>query len=135
MLLSLELVFWISVSSIMWVKNRFDPTNLRSKVIPHSFKENMNTTQKTKETYITPYYILQILYGAKRSKKNSNLHNTHFILLQFSIKNRCNTHFHTNIADECRTYLTLQRGEQLHQYIKYTLIIISSYLSLLLLHM
>ena len=49
-------------------------------------------------------------------------------------KNRCNTHFLTNIADECRTYPTLQRGEQLHQYTKYTLIIITSYLSLLLLH-
>ena len=39
----------------------------------------------------------------------------------------CNTHFLTNIADECRTYPTLQRGEQLHQYTKYTLIIITSY--------
>ena len=49
-------------------------------------------------------------------------------------QSNCNTHFLTNIADECRTYPTLQRGEQLHQYIKYTLIIITSYLSLLLLH-
>ena len=86
---------------------------------------------------MTPYYILQILYGAEKIKEKNHIFTTptlYFYSFQSrTTKNRCNTHFHTNIADECRTYLTLQRGDQLHQYIKYTLIIISSYLSLLLL--